>query len=44
VQTDREFVERWLQVEKERIDRKRKEQYELVELGTVSPDDALLAA
>jgi hypothetical protein len=44
VQTDREFVERWLKVEKERIDRKRKEQYELVELGIASADGVLLAA
>lgn len=44
VQTDRDFVEKWLRVEKERIDRKRKEQYELVELETISVDGVLLAA
>jgi hypothetical protein len=45
VQTDRKFVEKWLKVEKERIDRKRKEQYDLIELGTfVEVYSALLAA
>ena len=45
VQTDRKFVEKWLNVEKERIDRKRKEQGELIELDSaVSADDTLLAA
>ena len=45
VQTDRRFVEKWLKVEKERIDRKRKEQHDLVELSSaVSADDTLLAA
>jgi hypothetical protein len=44
VQTDREFVERWLKIEKERIDRKRKEQCDRVELGTVRADGVLLAA
>jgi len=45
VQTDREFVEKWLKVEEERIDRKRKEQHDLIELDTVaSADSALLAA
>jgi hypothetical protein len=42
---DRKFVEKWLKVEGERIYRKRKEQYDLIELGTVTDaEDALLAA
>ena len=44
VLTDRKFVEKWLTVEEERIDRKRKEQYDLIEFDTIVDDGALLAA
>ncbi len=45
VQTDHKFVEKWLKVEGERVYRKRKERYDLIELGTVvEADDVLPAA